>query len=203
MKNFLVTLCGILFILGVNGSADAVSFSGTAVGSWENVVSTESDDVYSVDNSDSGGVASFNWGIPQSTDFDNQFTFDGVGSDGDPGWVTSEETPFLIGDFSYRNGSTVFSVGIVGVDLTIFLSVTSPLGVDDTYAFPFSITNTPNTTGDPVLDADIVNITNPFSTTAFNYDGIDYTLALLGFSSDGGATMRTDFSSPEGATAAA
>lgn len=185
------------------GVAQAILFEGTATGSWINVVSTDAGDVYSVNNNDAGGIATFNWGTPATTAFDNQFSFDGSGSDGSPGWSTLDETAFLIGDFSYRNGSTFNSIGIDGVDLSIDLAITSPLGLLDTFAFDFSITNTPNTSGDPVLDGDIVTVTSSFSPTIFSYLGTDYTLELLGFSTDGGASITTDFSSPEGAIAAA
>lgn len=182
--------------------AQAILFEGTATGSWTNVVSTDAGDVFSVNNNDAGGIATFNWGTP-ATSFDNQFSFDGSGSDGSSGWSTLNETAFLIGDFSYRNGSTYKSTGIDGVDLSIDLAITSPLGLLDTFAFDFSITNTSNTTGNPVLDGDIVTVTSSLSPTLFNYLGSDYTLELLGFSTDGGASITTDFSSPEGAIAAA
>lgn|GEM_PF-3022557 len=109
-------------------SANATVFSGTASGEWDNVVSTNASDVYSVNNNDVGGTARFNWGVPANpTPFDNQFEFDGIGSDGDPGWTTNSETPFLVGLFTYRNGSTFNSSGIDGVELKVTLNITSPL----------------------------------------------------------------------------
>ena len=150
-----------------------------------------------------GGTATFNWGKPATTTFDNMFTFDGVGSDGPPGWTTNSDagTSFLIGDFSYRNGSTYNSSGISGVSLDITLLITDPITNSGGYKFDFSITNTPNNTGDSDLDGDIVTSISAFSDTVFAYDGVDYTLELLGFSNDGGVTILTDFSSPEGAIA--
>lgn len=185
-------------------SAGAVTFTGTAVGSWSNVVSTAGDDFYGIQNNDGGEVATFNWGTPATTSFNNRFQFDGVGSDGaaDPSWSTDSESAFKIGSFSYRNGSTYNSTGINGVDLDILLQITSPLGLADDYSFGFSIVNTPNNTGNPVLDGDLVAVLNSgISPTTFTYDGTLYTLQLLGFSSDGGTTIRNDFSSPEGSTA--
>jgi len=196
-------LTAALFLVGLGTGAHAATFTGTAVGSWTNVVSTDSGDISNVANNDAGGLATFNWGVPSTTTFDNQFTFDGAGSDGLPGWSTIEGTPFLLGDFTYRNGSTTNSKGIKGVDLSVALTITSPVGVADSFAFDFSITNTPNNTGNPVTDGDIVTVLSAFSPTVFTYDSTVYTLQLLGFSSDAGATIRTDFSSPEEATAEA
>jgi len=193
-------------LIFLSSSASAALFSGKATGEWTNVVSTDINDVYSVANGDDGGLATFNWGEGGSypaTSFDNQFTFDGIGSDGapfDPLWSTVDEEAFLLGNFSYRNGSTSNSFGIDGVDLMIELAIMDPVEVISTYDFGFSIVNTPNDTGNPVTDGDIVIASSVLSDVTFNYDGIDYTLELLGFSSDGGQTVRTDFSSPEGAT---
>lgn len=191
----------ILFSLGVS-KAEAVIFTGTAVGEWTNVISVPGN-VFSVANNDLGALATFNWGSTSCTGctpYDNRFRFDGIGSDGDPAFSVASEDPFLIGNFEYRNGSTSqsSSIGINGIDLEVTMNLLTPLALSESFTFDFSITNTVNSTGNPVLDGDIVTVTSSFSDTTFFYDGIEYTLQLLGFSSDGGTTIRTDFSSPEG-----
>ena len=51
---------------------------------------------------------------------------------------------------------------------------------------------------DYALDADILKFpTNGFTSDTFNFDGVDYTLMLMGFSSDGGNTFVSEFDSPE------
>jgi hypothetical protein len=186
-------------VLLAGTSAQAVTFSGIASGQWTNVVSTASDDIYGVVNNDIGSTAVFSWGASNQSSTPSVFTFDGVGSDGDPGWSASSETPFSLGDFSYYNGSSSNATGVDGVTLDVLLTVISPLSDSETYAFDFTLVNTTNhTPPDPVADADIVTSNNAFSATTFTYGGVNYTLELLGFSSDGGTTIRTDFSSPEG-----
>ncbi len=185
------------------GGAAAIPFSGTASGSWTGVVSTNPTDVYAVANNDHGGAATFEWGVPSSTPFPSGFAFDGVGSDGDPGWSAQAESPFAVGWFTYTNGSTLNSLGIEGATLNIELAFSEPEGLAGSFLFPFVITNTMNWTGDPYLDRDFVTAGSSLPPAAFFVDGVGYTLELLGFSSDGGANIRTDFSSPEGATAAA
>ena len=76
--------------------ARAVVFDGTAVGSWVNPAGTFG---FSITNADAGGTADIEWGVPVPGSFTNLFTFDGVGSDGGPGWSTPDETAFKIGDF--------------------------------------------------------------------------------------------------------
>ncbi len=193
----------ITLLIGTN--ANATFFSGSATGSWGDVVSTDSNDVYSIKNKDGkkNGFAKFNWGTggkEPATKFDNQFTFDGVGSDpGESEWGVEEDIAFLLGDFTYRNGSTYNSTGVDGVDLDVMISLTSPESMNYAFTSFFSIINTPNTTGNPVLDGDIVTLANTTGNT-FTYAGSQYTLDILGFSEDSGNTFTYDFSSPEGVT---
>ena len=188
MKKYLLILLSILILFTVSGVAIATSFHGTAVGSWENVDS-QSSDRFSVFNHDDWSVAIFRWGMPFDT-FDNKFTFNGKGGGLiDSQWIAEIGDPFLLGDFSYRNERTGFSSTVKGVDLNIALSLSSPTGMNaDPFLFDFSfyINNTPNTTGDPLLDADIVTIGNTSPPAEFEYLGADYILEVLGFSSDGG-----------------
>ncbi len=197
MKKILMFLCTFLMLFGMIGTANALTFTGSTYGEWSNVVSTDPEDVYSINNDDTSGFATFNWGIPATTDFDNQFTFDGAG------WTIDGESVFKVGDFIYRNGSTWNSSGIDGVSLDISLYIASPMINTSGFNFDFSIINTPNITGNNVTDGDIVTTINPFSDTTFMYNGIDYTLELIGFSSDLGVTIQNDFSSPERTTASA
>ena len=170
--------------------------------------STNSNDVFSISNNDPGGVAQFNWGTPgeyPATSFDNQFTFDGVGSDpGESEWDVKEDIAFLLGDFDYRNGSTYNSTGVDGVGLNVMVSFLSPVNTDYNFSsFGFSINNTPNSTGNAVTDGDTVILANNTTGNTFSYAGTEYTLSVLGFSQDSGNTFAYDFSSPEGATASA
>ena len=84
------------------------------------------------------------------------------------------------------------------------ISLTSPENLDYTFTdFGFAITNTPNTTGNPVKDGDIVTLANNTTGNSFSYNGTEYTIDILGFSQDSGQTFAYDFSSPEGKTAKA
>jgi len=184
--------------LAAIGAAQAVMFEGTARGRW---VNPDASFGFTIDNNDIGGNATVEWGTPLSGSFSNRFVFDGIGSDGGS-WSTPAETPFKVGDFSYRNGTVGgASHDLEGIELAIDLLLSSPLSLPEIFTFDFDVTSTPNTTGDPVLDGDIVTVSAAGAPTVFTHAGTDFTLDLLGFSSDGGATIRTDFSSPEGATA--
>jgi len=205
MKHILILGYVVLVSLTMMGPADAITFQGTAVGSWVNVIH-DSNDVYSVSNNDAGGNAAFEWGTPGGFGYESsRFVFDGVGSDAvNSHWNAVNDTPFVIGSFSYRNGTTTIASadGILGVDLNVRLSITSPFEFSKDFTFAFHIINTPNHNPvQPIPDADIVTVTSTLSSAFFTYNGIDYTLELLGFSTNNGRTIRTDFSSPEFGTA--
>ena len=178
-----------------------------AFGEWSGVVSTSIHDLYRIDNEDEEGSALFQWGTAAAWSIDNHFDFDGIGSDpyiggapeaGPESWI---DMPFLIGDFSYQNGMTYNSIGIEGVDLTITLN---GVGKGPSFhEFHFSIINTPNTSGDPVRDGDVVTVNSPLSNTAFLWNHGFYTLELLGFSQDRGRTLTFEFLSPEDSRASA
>jgi len=197
-KNTILAL--MLVVNAVLIPAHAILFTGTTTGSWVNPIGTTG---FTIANNDgSGGDAIVNWGTPETGSFSNQFLFDGAGSDSGSGWSANDGDAFLIGDFEYRNGA-VSGQDFTGIDLMVALNIVTPLSTLESFTFDFDVTNTPNSTGDDVLDGDIVTVINPLNQTIFNYSGTDYTLELLGLSSDGGNTIRSDFSSPENATATA
>lgn len=201
MKKYLLILLAIFILFTVLGVAIATSWHGTAVGFWKNVDSHQSDYV-SVHNNDKWASAIFSWGLPVDV-FNNQFIFAGTGDNLGSNWIAELASPFLIGDFSYRNARTLFSSTVNGVDLSISLNLGASAGFDaDQFSFDISfyLKNTPNTTGDPMLDADIVAFANTSSPVTFNFLGTDYLLEVLGLSNDGGKTILTGFTNPEGST---
>ncbi|NER07547.1 MAG: PEP-CTERM sorting domain-containing protein, partial [Okeania sp. SIO3C4] len=82
--------------------------------------------------------------------------------------------------------------------LEVELSFTNPFNSAENFNYNFNILNTRNTTGDPVLDGDKLRFqANGLTSDTFNFNGVDYTLNLIGFSSDGGNTFVSEFNSPE------
>lgn len=189
-------------LVAASSSMAGVVFTGRANCAWADGQGAPGT-VMSTNNADAGGVASFNWGVPgDGTTLDNQFTCNGLGSDG-PGWSAGLGDAFEIAGFTYRNGST-YSGDLASVDLRLELVVGGASGYAGEFSYRLLTTNTPNVTGDPVLDGDIVEITGSGLTSgAFVFDGENYTVRLLGFSTDGGKTVTEAFRSPEGANVAA
>lgn len=85
-----------------------------------------------------------------------------------------------------------------------FPPIEPPIYNGGIFDFLFNIVNTPNETGDPVLDGDRLRFSNAgLSRQFFIYEGREYTLELMGFSTDGGLTQVGQFNSPEESVAEA
>jgi hypothetical protein len=208
----------IIGALALANPAGAASFTGTAVGSWGTYTagSDNPSPEVTLGNHDSqtSGVAEVQFGEPDGTPA-NFFTFDGAGSDshaavGGFSGVAAGQV-FDIGRFTYFNGTTSLGTNIDAITLAISLALTAPADANpanSNYSYNFGIDITPNTHDDSTqagraADADIVTIANGVTSTTFTSGGVTYTLGLLGFSTNGGASYTTSFDSPEQSTATA
>jgi hypothetical protein len=193
-------------------SQAAPIFTGSAVGAWGATTGgvdnphpdvTESNRDGAATGSAASKIATLSFGSVTP----NIFTFDGAGSNVGSAvgaFSAAAGTLFDIGRFTYKNGNnTTIGTSIDAVSLGITLTLTSPLSNTSNYSYNFGIDITPNNTGNPVTDGDIVTISNGISSSTFSYNGINYTLALEGFSTNGGHTFTSQFLSPEGSTATA
>lgn len=200
-------------LLAFSYPAAAITFDGSATGSWGSFTGVPDNPTPNVteSNNDSanGGVASVQFGTG-SPGNPNSFTFDGAGSDlsaavGAFSGVAPGQL-FNLGHFTYFNGITTAGTAINAITLDIALSLTQPGDANpanSNYSYNFAIDITPNLTGDPILDGDIVTIENGVTSSTFTSGGVTYTLALEGFSTDGGNSFTSQFLSPEGSTAQA
>lgn len=126
----------------------------------------------------------------------NSLRYTGVGFD------TNADLPFRVGILDYYNGATAVGSSATNLPIDITLTFSAPPGLpNQVFNFSFNLTLTNNTTGDPVLDGDIITFPSGFSSTSFSTGGQDYTLKLLGFSKDGGASILSSFLLPENQSA--
>jgi hypothetical protein len=195
-------------LLALSHPAFAITFSGTAIGQWSGAVGGPDNPtpVVTTSNLDGGGVATLTFGDPGNFGTGpNYFTFDGAGSGGPAGTPpafsnVSAGALFDLGHFQYFNGTTTVGTNLDAASLGIALTLTAPADASpatSTYTYNFAIDITPNNTGNPVLDGDIVTIANGVTSSTFTSGGLTYTLALRGFSVDHGATFTNSFLSPE------
>lgn len=181
--------------LSATGAAQSALFSGTSSGSWILPEGTFGADLL---NANGGTNNRVEWGVSlDSSEANNSIQYDGLYFDVDA------NNPFEIGDLTYHNGNVLITSHNLNGDFNLATSVsfTNPVTNTEIFNYTFNILQTPNETGDPILDADSIHFAaNGFTTNTFNFDGVDYTLQLLGFSNDGGNTILSEYSLPEYAT---
>ncbi|MEI8140952.1 MAG: choice-of-anchor K domain-containing protein [bacterium] len=190
-------------IAGLNLTAYAITFSGTAIGSWNDPNTESGWSHWNIANNDHGGVSKVTWGDPAYCfDKPSYLQFDGAGSDSDalpPSWSSDQyvNNPFLLGSLTYYNGTQWSNTGLEGVDLAMKVSITGPLpayGDLPVLEFGMGINNTINPNGDTVL---FLDVPDPIG---FTYGGQNYSFEILGFSLDNGINMTRQIYACEGGT---
>lgn len=186
-------------LLGLQNQAHAATFAGRTSAQWGSPLTPSPTSVISITSHNGGTNNRLTWGEAAPDKFTSYVQFDGKT------FSASVNSLFNLGALSYRNGSTYTDSNFDGdFPLKIALSLTLPFASGETFNFLFNILNTPNTTGHPVLDGDRLRFsTAGLSSHTFNYQGNDYTLQLMGFSTNGGQTIVKEFNSPEGSVAIA
>ena len=169
--------------------ANAATFEGTASATFGTPTPDTGGVVFS-----GVGTNTFSSGSPVGLSTSNIFVVDGLA------FSTVEDTPFAVANLTYTNGVTSNGTNIDFVPADLSLDFSTPSGVSEAFTFTFDLDVTPNTTGDPVLDADTLSVIDVFSTTSFEVAGELFTLELLGFSTDGGTVIDNVFTLPEDAT---
>ena len=169
-------------------------FAGESSGQW--TLPLNADDTTRVVDGAGGTASNLEWG---RTDCVGCTVTNSIQYTGAP-FIAEVGSLFRVGDLSYRNGSVLG--GFNGdFALNVSLLFMKPVQQLQTFSFLFNVLNTDNVTGDPVLDGDRLRFsTGGVSGQDFSYNGTDYTLELVGFSSDGGNTILQELNSPEDST---
>jgi hypothetical protein len=106
-------------------------------------------------------------------------------------------TAFVLGEFTHNNAPIPAGTAITAIDLSFGFD-TNGLPATVSATFNFLHDETPNSPGPPASD-DIVTITTPPVNAMITVAGTQvYFFNLLGFSTDGGSTFSSMYSSPEG-----
>ncbi|MES2626993.1 MAG: THxN family PEP-CTERM protein [Pseudomonadota bacterium] len=182
----------------VSVAAQAVPvFSLTNVtGVWQNVVPQSA--LTEIEYQTVGGVTQVRWG--QNVKPINQksgYGFDGAAPAAVPFFLG---TDFLLGTFTHYNLPISLNSSILSAELLVNFSIT----VDDVVvgdvvlaSFLHNETNNQTCSPKPSCTDDHVTLTATSGTTIFNYAGFEYTLDIIGFSTNGGATTIETFDTIE------
>lgn len=172
----------------------ALKFTGESFGIFGPPVNPLRTTVFDITDENGGIENRLTWGRPASGSFSNFIQFDGKE------FNTGLNQLFYLGELTYRNGTVLNNTNFQGdFPLEISLSFSDPVDREESFEFLFNIFETSNTTGDPVLDGDILRFSNAgLAQETFSFNGNLYTLELFGFQTDDGEyTTRGQFNSPE------
>lgn len=168
-------------------TSHAATFTGNANGLFGVPTPSDGGVVF-----DGVGTNRFLTGTPLEPRFtENIYTVSGSAFD------VSEGTQFALADLSFLNGVAEEGSVVSSVPIDISVSFDGPIPFTETFNYAFEFDFTPNTTGDPILDGDSLIFNRGISDTTFVLGNQVFTLELLGFSDDGGATIARVFAFPE------
>jgi hypothetical protein len=146
-----------------------------------------------------GSQDQIRWGVPVTVQGQSGLGFTGLMPDAvdfPAGMPLTLDTPFEIGELAHFNNAQRLGTSASGVDLVLGMTIS---GVDSDFTFQLDVKETPNTTGDPWADRDIIAFPEDFASETITVDGQDYRLRLLGFGPSAD-NMLPWFESPEGGT---
>jgi hypothetical protein len=191
--SWLVGVTG-LSLMSVISVAPAQAFSGSTTGTFGNPTpgAANPTPVFT-----GVGTNSFMWGEGYYSP-PNALSFAGTSFSN-----VSSGISFTLGSLTYFNGTTLVGTTVDSVPLSINLAFSDPSGVSADFPFTFNLISTPNVNSDPLANADYVYPIQNLSSTTFPYHGLLYSLAITGFSQDGGSTSVNQFQVLEGDTAQA
>lgn len=189
-KSLIVLVVSALAI--VNSASAAYDVDGLD-GTWSNVVGGA---FVSIDNASMPRTVE--WGDPWS---------EGPGFQSGLGFVPTttpfvapEATPFALGLLSHFNYPVEPGTAATDADLTVDLVFGGALtGFNPSFTFTLNINETYNSTGDPILDGDIIGFGPVPPSAVFNEGNTEYTFTVLGFGDNAGNILN-EFASPEGGT---
>ncbi|MBE9063631.1 THxN family PEP-CTERM protein [cf. Phormidesmis sp. LEGE 11477] len=170
-----------------SGIAGAVSL--TTSGTWSDIDPTS--------GITGGGTNQISWGNPSNpSNSQSSYVFDGVSTMSN---VADLTTSFLLGTFTHNN-FPITGTSLDSATLNVNLGLDT---LSETFAFGFNHNETNNATpcdptGTTVCPDVVTFLNNSSSTQSILLDGVEYALAISGFSTDGGATLTSQFVTEEG-----
>lgn len=179
-------------VLGSVGMVRADLAVNSVVGSWANAQPAGPPAGYYPVITNGNPLSTVRWGDPVGTQRSG-YDFLAVTT---PFNAVVDGTAFGLGTFTHHN-YPIYAPSLTSIDLNVSLSIFGFGALSP--AFHFTHNETPNNAYPETssLNNDIVTLTNPALNATFS-DGTDtYFFNLIGFSTDGGATIASYFSTVE------
>ncbi len=189
-----VLLAGGLLALALDSPAGAVVIDSISP-TWLNMVGGSGQ----VLNQANGAFTDARWGAPASGNQKSGLGFDPANP---PSQTIPVNTNFLLGTLQHYNNPVSTGTAASSVDLNLLTTVAGATPASQTFSFRFLIDETPNVrpcaypSGNTPC-ADKITFQNLDTSSSFQIGAVNYTLALSGFSNDGGVTISNSFISQE------
>jgi hypothetical protein len=196
MKNNLKHFLSCLMVLGLAvgvvsiAQADTTLTVTTVDGAWLNDVP----DVTIVNGGSPGVIDTARWGIPASQN-DGQSGYDFL-AETTPFDATVDGSAFALGTFTHHN-YPISGDALSSIELDVAISINGFGSFTPTFHFTHDETSNSWTPDTNPLNNDLVTLTNPFLNASFTDGDITYFFNLIGFSTNGGTTIATNFSTVE------
>lgn len=161
----------------------AILFSGSSRGTFgEPLVdpSIDSEATFRVENP-TPQTEAFLLGAPGPDSVPNQLAFTGEE------FSVATQQSFSVGTLTYQNGQTFQGTNVSGVPLSISLNLAQPSQAQRSFDYQFTFSLTPNI--EQVSSADNLVISENPDPQSFSIGEESFSIELLGFSSDNGATF--------------
>jgi len=143
-----------------------------------------------------GSQDQIRWGVPVTPAGQSGLGFTGIMPAAVPPMILTPDTPFEIGQLAHFNNSQVRGSSVSRADLVLGMMIS---GAESDFTFHIDVEETPNITGDPWADRDIITFPEHFSSETIVVDAQEYRLRLLGFGPSADSILPS-FESGEGGT---
>jgi hypothetical protein len=188
MRKVLVGMFAVL-VIAARANAGPIVISNI-VGGWQNANPAAN---ATITNAANQGTDIVRWGQTGNPNTDSGYDFDPT--DNPVGFTLGN--PFALGVFTHHNQPIPTGSAITSIDYSFGFDTNGvPGSLSD--VFNFNHNETPNNCNCSPGDDDIVTISSVNLNSLITVGSDQYFFNLLGFSANGGATISSVFSSPEG-----
>ena len=188
MRKVLVGMFAVL-VIAARANAGPIVISNI-VGGWQNANPAAN---ATITNAANQGTDIVRWGQTGNPNTDSGYDFDPT--DNPVGFTLGN--PFALGVFTHHNQPIPTGSAITSIDYSFGFDTNGvPGSLSD--VFNFNHNKTPNNCNCSPGDDDIVTISSVNLNSLITVGSDQYFFNLLGFSANGGATISSVFSSPEG-----
>lgn len=190
VKHLLAAAAIALRLATLTGNAHAINITSTTP-TWSNLIGGHNTTLNSVN----GLYTDVRWGGVTGAK-------SGLGFDPNAPLSITANVTFLLGTLQHYNNPIPANSAATQVNLNLLTAISGANPLNQTFAYQFLIDETTNALPcaypSTTPCADKITFVNLDTTSAFSIGGVNYTIAIAGFSTNGGVNISSSFISNEG-----